>query len=167
MCASYATKKRFFLTGARPTINPDTISTFGTAKSDTTSKDDGLSQEGAAAPSTSKKLMSRSSQSDRVLTYLKASMSTETWPLAYCFLLSQCISGALHCRKFPAGWSCKGDAQGEHSHEKAVDWSAGKGDMPHCVKLKSTLHPEMIFVCLQFLFCFTRWLVQHAMKWMP
>ncbi len=65
--------------GTRPSITPETISSFGPSKDNTTKPDDQsptASQQDAVIPSSAKKLTSKMNQSDKVLTYLKASVST-------------------------------------------------------------------------------------------
>ncbi len=66
------------LPGTRPSIKPDTITSFSPSKIDTDGKDDTQSpvaSQDAVVPSSCKKLISKTNQADKVLTYLKASVS--------------------------------------------------------------------------------------------
>ena len=69
-----------FLLGQRPSIKPDTITSFGPVKMSAEKEEDTtpVGSQDAVVPSSTKKLTSRMNQSDKVLTYLKASVSTHS-----------------------------------------------------------------------------------------
>ena len=76
--------------GTCPSIKPDTISSFGPSKNNTTKPEDQspVASQDAVVPSSTKKLMSKMNQSDKVLIYLKASVCVLTFPfwvlVAFC-----------------------------------------------------------------------------------
>lgn len=76
-------RRSVIFSGAQPSIKPDTLTSFGNTSEKDAETSPPTSQD-AVVPSSGKKLMSRMNQSDKVLTYLKASVSTCTNMVLQC-----------------------------------------------------------------------------------
>ena len=107
----------FFFIGARPSIKPDTILSFGASKDNNTKPDEqspSASQQDAVVPSSTKKLTSKMNQSDKVLTYLKASVRVLT---VVCWKLFPFVTKHLWVAKHSVIF-CEQDAAAKEMHDK-------------------------------------------------